>query len=66
MEYRVEVDLVSKDVIYSFSCGPTTYSIEDLEALNGNKILSLESESYVYSFAHITVKSCIKETGFLL
>ena len=39
MEYMVEVDLVSKDVIYSFSFGPTTYSIEDLEALNGNKIL---------------------------
>ena len=66
MEYRVEVDLVSKDVIYSFSCGPTTYSIEDLGALNGNKTLSRESENYVYNFPHSTVKSCIKETGFLL
>ena len=37
VEYRVEVGLVSKDVIYSFSCGPTTCGIEDLEALNGNK-----------------------------
>ena len=37
MEYRVEVDLVSKDLIYSFSCGPTTYSIEDSEALMGIK-----------------------------
>ena len=40
MEYRVEVDLVSKDMIYSFSREPTTYSIKDLGALNGNKIVS--------------------------
>ena len=55
-----------KNVIYSFSFGPTTYVIEDLGAPNWNKILSWKSENYVDNFVHSTVKSCIKETGFLL